>query len=158
LLILASFTFILRPYGADYAGFAGEVKIVPSLKAPGFCFARTEGTTTKDFPDASTYKNMEIDVKNTGVITKFHAAFSADTLERQFRCFKADFNVTNSGDFQTVSIPFSSFSNQWSSATGEHTKESPPTAKNLKDIEDLQIWAEGTAGVFHLDIKEIRAA
>lgn len=142
---------------AATATFEGEVKIVPSLKAPGFCFARTKDTKSSDFADVSSAKNLELVLKNTGDVQKFHMAFSADTLIRQFKCFKADFNTTSSQDFQTVKIPFGSFSNEWSQSTGEPTGKSPPSKKNLHDIEDLQIWAEGTAGKFHLEIKEIRA-
>lgn len=136
--------------------FDGEVKIVPSLKAPGFCFARSE-TTKASYPDASAYKNLEIVVKNTGSQTQFKVCFAADTLSVQFQCYKADFNVTASADFQTVVVPFASFTNKWSGATGEPTSHNPPTAKSLRDIADLQIWAEGHAGKFNLAIKEIRA-
>jgi hypothetical protein len=141
----------------NVAIFVGEVEIVPSLKAPGFCFARTKDTKTTSFGDASEYKNLEIIAKNSGDQTQFKVCFAADTLEVQFKCFKADFNVSKSEDFQTVVVPFDSFSKEWSSATGEPTGKAPPTAKNLKDISDLQIWAEGHTGTFNLAIKEIRA-
>jgi len=140
------------------ADFVGTVEIVPSLKAPGFCFARTM-TVSKQFADASAFSHLEIEYQSANTYTGFKAAFAADTLIPQFTSFKADFNVSaTSGDFATVRIPFSSFSNKWSSATGEPTAHSPPSAKNLKDIQSLQIWAEGVQGPFNLQIKEIRAS
>ena len=100
---------------------------------------------------------MEIIAKNSGDQTQFKVCFAADTLSVQFKCFKADFNISKSDDFQTVVVPFADFSKEWSQSTGEPTGKAPPTAKNLKDIADLQIWAEGHAGKFDLAIKEIRA-
>ena len=38
---------------AKTAVFQGQVEIVPSLKAPGFCFARTAFTTRSSYGDAS---------------------------------------------------------------------------------------------------------
>lgn len=134
--------------------FVGVVEIVPSLKAPGFCFARTS-TSKKDFADVSSKTALEIEYTAAVDYTGFKAAFAADTLIAQFESFKADFNVTAGSTVAT--IPFNSFSNKWSSATGEPTKKSPPTAKNLRDISQLQIWAEGVQGPFQLSIKEIRA-
>merc|ERR1711990_112067 len=100
---------------------------------------------------------MGLEIEYTAAVdyTGFKAAFAADTLIAQFESFKADFNVTAGSTVAT--IPFNSFSNKWSSATGEPTKKSPPTAKNLRDISQLQIWAEGTAGPFDLAIKQISA-
>jgi len=51
-----------------------------------------------------------------------------------------------------------SFSNKWSGATGEPTTHNPPSRKNLRDIRQLQIWAEGTKGPFKLEIKSIGAS
>jgi len=134
--------------------FIGTVEIVPSLKAPGFCFAKT-ATGKSDFPDVSSATALEIEYTAAVDYAGFKAAFAADTLIAQFESFKADFNVTAGST--VAHIPFSSFSNKWSSATGEPTKHSPPTAHNLQDISQLQIWAEGVQGPFQLTIKEIRA-
>merc|ERR1719487_999761 len=137
------------------AAFVGTVEIVPSLKAPGFCFARTM-TTKSQFADASAFTHLDIEYTSTVAYAGFKAAFAADTLIPQFQSFKADFNVTAGSG--VASIPFSAFSNKWDAATGEPTKHSPPTAKNLRDISQLQVWAEGVQGPFNLQIKEIRAS
>merc|ERR1711990_631816 len=136
--------------------FSGIVQDVPSLKAPGFCFAQSV-TPFHHFGDASAFSSYVIDYQSSTAYAGFKAAFLADTLNEQFGAFKADFNVSKTDGFETVSLPFSSFSNKWSSATGEPTEKSPPTAKNLRDISQLQIWAEGVKGPFSLHIKEIRA-
>merc|ERR1711990_271224 len=59
--------------------FAGTVEIVPALKAPGFCFARTLLTFSSDFPDASNYDSLEIQFLSSIAYTGFKAAFLADT-------------------------------------------------------------------------------
>merc|ERR1711865_806778 len=143
---------------ANHVGvFKGVVVDVPALKAPGFCFARSF-TTRFQFSDASSFTNLTIEFKSSVAYTGFKAGFVADTLNTQFGAFKADFAVPQTEEFQTVTIPFSSFSNKWSGATGEPTAKSPPNTKNLQDIKQLQIWAEGVKGPFDLSIRAIGAA
>ena len=136
----------------------GVVEDLPHSQAPGFCFARTNTFFHKMFGDASSFTHLEITYRSTVAYKGFKAGFVADTLDTQFGAFKADFAVeaTSSG-FQTVRIPFEKFSNKWSSATGEPTKKSPPSARNLRDIRQLQLWAEGTAGPFHIELQSIAA-
>jgi len=162
--------------------WVGEVKIVPSLKAPGFCKIQTGchfeifGDTWKHlekFSDASPYSHLQIQVRSNISYTGWKIAFAADTWNPIFNSFKAPFNVLADGAWHLVSIPFSDFSNDWSSYTGdcftkdpdgkqhvcctESTPEKCPTMKNLKDISQLSIWAEGGAGKFDLEIGEIGA-
>ena len=61
-------------------------------------------------------------------------------------------------------ITFTSFSNKWSSSTGEPTvrctpehKEVCPNAHALATIGSIGIWAEGHAGQFHLELESISA-
>ena len=69
-----------------------------------------------------------------GPMSVFKAAFGTST-QYNFGSYKADFVVPNSGRAESIFIPFSSFSNQWSPSTGEPTKkcsehkEVCPTAK-----------------------------
>merc|ERR1711988_878839 len=90
--------------------FRGEVLDVPALKAPGFCFAQSV-TPFHKFGDASSFSNYVIEYQSDVAYAGFKAAFLADTLNEQFGAFKSDFNVTKTESFQTVSLPFSSFSN-----------------------------------------------
>merc|ERR1712118_254160 len=67
------------------------------------------------------------------------------------------FPQSENGEFQEVFLPWSKFSDKWSSTTGEHTAEDPPKASSLKSITQLQIWTEGVEGEFNLQVKSIRA-
>jgi hypothetical protein len=95
--------------------------------------------------------------------------------------FKAGFsmNGTDPSLFQEVTIPMAKFSYDWSGFTGDcNTKdparglnqqhyccsgsgESPskdsvcPSAKYLKDISDVEIWAEGVAGIFNIEVVSV---
>lgn len=68
---------------------------------------------------------------------------------------------SKNNEFQTIKIPLSSFSDLWSSATGEHTKECTDdssaclTSEKLAKIQRLELWAEGVAGKANLEIKKI---
>eukprot|EP00038_Savillea_parva_P005586 m.159201 g.159201 ORF g.159201 m.159201 type:complete len:408 (+) comp11751_c0_seq1:56-1279(+) len=147
--------------------FNGTVRIVPSLKAPGFCNAEARpGLLEKKIPDVSSYLvggGIRYTIKSTGPLHSFKAAFGT-SLQFDFNSYKADFVVPNSGNFEEIFIPFTNFSNKWSAATGEPTMtcaEHPevcPTAKSLSDIGSVGIWAEGAAGDFHVEMKEIAAA
>lgn len=156
--------------------WVGEVKIVPSLKAPGFCKIQTGNLISPlfaKFNDASPFSHLQIQVRSSVSYTGWKIAFAADTWNPTFNSFKAPFDVVADGEWHLVSIPFSDFSNDWSSYTGdcftkdpngkqhvcctESTPEVCPTLKNLKDISQLSIWAEGGAGKFDLEIGEIGA-
>lgn len=154
----------------------GETKIVPSLKAPGFCNAETTnglGVLTKA-NDAAGFTHLLLRVRSTKPYEGFKVSFAADTLNPQFNSFKSEFNVTrHDGVWHTVAVPFDNFSNDWSSYTGrcdtvdptgkthkccsKDTPEVCPTEKNLADISQFGLWTEGVAGEFHLEIQWIRA-
>ena len=65
--------------------------------------------------------------------------------------------------WQRVVLPLSSFSDLWSSATGEHTKECAEdasaclTAKQLGNIQRVELWAEGADGTVNLECKAVTA-
>jgi len=154
--------------------FDGEVVDVPSLKAPGFIKAAADGS----FPDASAAVGGDFVLKvrtTTPDYRGFRFAFASGATSTNYACagggslpfsrgcFKSPaFNVTSSGDdFVEIKIPVSSFSDKWSSATGEQTttcaddKDVCPTAANLKKIQRVEIWAEGAEGKAHLDVQSI---
>jgi len=161
---------------ADKCGvFDGEVKDVPSLKAPGFIKAAAGGT----FADVSSAfgGDLVLSVRSSTPEYKgFHVAFVYGTLSPSYACsgggsiplsrgcFKAKFSVAAGDDFSTVRIPFTAFSDMWSPATGEHTKECKddsgvcPTASGLKEIKRIEVWAEGALGKVHLEVQSIGAA
>jgi hypothetical protein len=157
--------------------FDGEVVNVPSLKAPGFIKAAADA---KYFPDASSsgggdlvlsvrtstpeYKGYRVTVVS-GATSPSFACAGGGALPFSRGCYKAKFSVPQSsaGEFQTVRIPLKSFSDLWSSATGEHTKECADdasaclTAQKLSKIQRLEVWAEGVAGKIHLEVQKISA-
>lgn len=145
--------------------FNGTVAIVPSLKAPGFCNAEARpGLFGQKIPDVSGFLagGLTYKLASKGPMSVFKAAFGTST-QYNFGSYKADFEVPSTGSIETVFIPFANFSNQWSASTGEPTKkcsehkEVCPTAKALADIGSVGIWAEGTAGNFHVEISSIAA-
>jgi hypothetical protein len=73
---------------------------------------------TKQWPDASGSTHMIIRARSTSDYKGYKVSFAADTLNKQFKCFKADFLMQNNGEWEDIAIPFSSFSNNWSSYTG----------------------------------------
>merc|ERR1712100_287907 len=76
--------------------------------------------------------------------------------------YKADFNATS--EWSDVMIPFTAFSDNWSSYTGEPISTCAKdlkvcvTDKTLKNIEQIAFWAEGVAGKVHLEIASISVA
>lgn len=148
--------------------FLGEVKIVPKLKAPGFCDAETSAGLLGKFPSAAGYDGIQLVLKAAGPLRTFKQSWGAHGTG-EFGSFKAGFNLTDSTDWQTVFIPWKEYTNKWSDFTGgctdhgaiccsEAHPEVCPTAKAKAAIGTIGIWGEGTAGKFDLTIKSIRAA
>merc|ERR1712217_682438 len=159
--------------------FDGEVVDVPSLKAPGFIKAAADA---KYFPDASSvsasdgelvltvrtstpeYKGYRVTVVSGATSANFACA-GGGALPFSRGCYKAKFSVPQSsaGEFQSIKIPLTDFSDLWSSATGEHTKECADdksaclTAAKLAKIQRIEVWAEGVAGKVHLEVQKISA-
>mmetsp|Transcript_37567 Transcript_37567/g.74620 ORF Transcript_37567/g.74620 Transcript_37567/m.74620 type:complete len:406 (-) Transcript_37567:208-1425(-) len=147
-----------------FADYKGTTRIVPSLKAPGFTIAMTEGFPfLSKFPDVSSMDGLTISVRNIGNFTGYKIAF-CDSHINFYRCqvqsFKADLVIPSSADggFQDVFVPWSKFSDKWNAATGKHTAENPPGASSLNSITQLQIWTEAVEGDFHLQFQYVRAS
>ena len=142
--------------------FSGEVKIVPSLKAPGFCNMQADKST---YPDISMHTHLMLKVRSVGAaFAGWKVAFGPADHSGSFffSSYKADFAINGSA-WQVVSIPFTSFSSKWSSYTGEPTtkcsddKEVCPSAKRLAGITTFEIAAEGAAGKFELEVQKVWA-
>jgi len=152
----------------------GEVKIVPALSAPGFI----TGYAQASFPDASSAidGDLVLTVRSTTAdFAGYKVSFAAGAISPLFSCasgggtalgrgcYKADFTVPAGEDFVDIRIPFKSFSDKWSSATGAATTTCAedasvcPTAAKLKKIQRIEVWGEGTAGKVHIEIKSVRA-
>jgi hypothetical protein len=152
----------------------GEVKIVPSLNAPGFI----TGYAQAKFPDASSAIDGDLVLtvrSSTADFKGYKVSFAAGAISPQLSCasggaipggrgcFKADFTIPAGDDFVDVRVPFKSFTDKWSSATGEPTTTCAedssvcPTASKLSKIQRIEMWGEGTAGKVHLEVKSVRA-
>lgn len=145
------------------AHWVGDCNIVPSLKAPGFCNAETTRPYTTKFNDASGFTHLQIKIRSQVDYNGMKVSFAANTINPQFKCFKADFNMTSDGSWNIVAIPFNHFSNDWSPSTGEPNKECSehpdvcPDDHDLKKIETIGFWMEGVEGHFDVDIEYVRA-
>ena len=174
---------VLRQEAA--AATSPALRVVPFLKAPGFCkIGTTHGLLSPPgFADASAFigGSLYITAKSSTPSYKgFKVDFGAKNVTRPRPgmhhgppSFKADFTLPASAaaDFATVKIPFSDFSVDWSDYTGEcDTKDgasstsaarrapgSCPQAQHLATIQSIEVWAEGVEGEFGLEIKSIAA-
>jgi hypothetical protein len=112
---------------------------------------------------ASNYTHMVITAKSTLPYLGFKFSFGADTLNLQFKCFKADFEMQSTGEWETIYIPMTEFSNNWSSYTGEPIVKCSddasvcPTEENLDDIRQIGFWMEGAEGDFDFTLKSVQA-
>ena len=68
-------------------------------------------------------------------------------------------------DFDTLELPFSSFSSLWDEGKGESlalcsedSVQYCPTLATLRNIETMTIWAEGVSGRVELGVRSIKAA
>ena len=155
--------------------FDGEVVDVPSLSAPGFIKAAANGT----FKDVSADidDDLVLMVRSTtpdyagyrvtlaaNALSPAYSCGGGSSLPFSGGCYKAKFSMSELGaseDFQEIRIPLNQFSDHWSPATGDHTKECADdksvclTAKALKKIQRVELWAEGALGKAHLEVKSI---
>lgn len=150
----------------------GAVKVVPKLKAPGFCNLETQRFGRANSVAATTHFVMRVR-SSTPQYYGFKVSFAALTLNPQFASFKANYNVTVGNEWSLVSIPWDQFSNDWSAFTGDCDTTDPtgqvhhccsaahpdvcPKPADLAHIQGLGLWAEGTAGQFTLEVDFIGA-
>jgi len=160
----------------DHGVFQGEVKTVPSLKAPGFC---QFSSSSLMFKDLSTYSSGSVSLvvrSSTPDYQGFKLDFRAFGAKRHHGghelqgSYKTGFTVP-AGDWTTVNIPLTKFSSDWSDFTGECSTRDPdgyqhqcctestpevcPSASTMTVVDGISVWAEGVAGVYQLEIQSI---
>lgn len=147
--------------------FDGTVAIVPALKAPGFITTQVSDGIffPKGFPDVSTCKGISVNLKSSTSYKGYRFCFgNAHAKGGKFFAngYKSRFDAPV-GDFGTVMIPFTEFTDFWDDATGNPIKtcqESPsncPDTTTLKNMKTMAIWGEGVEGQVHLEVKSISA-
>jgi len=149
--------------GTAVGAWEGVCRIVPSLDAPGFVFARTDKQLTARFPPLWMSDGLLLTMRNiVGNVTLFQVAFCDSRLNPyrcQFGTYKANFTLPPApmASFATVHVPWTRFSDKWSRSTGKHTAEHPPPEASLSKVSQVQIWVEGMAGRFSVELEGIRA-
>mmetsp|Transcript_36619 Transcript_36619/g.105520 ORF Transcript_36619/g.105520 Transcript_36619/m.105520 type:complete len:226 (-) Transcript_36619:150-827(-) len=147
--------------------FDGEVVDVPFLKAPGFIKASTNDAAPfrRAFPDISHCKAIAVEAKSANHYSGFFFSFGrAHPTEGKTFAFgyKAAFSPAV-GEFGEAVIPLNSFTDYWDDATGQPIRRCAddakycPTGNALKDVRTISVWAEGTAGRVHLELKTVKA-
>jgi hypothetical protein len=160
--------------GDGFGILDGEVVDVPSLKAPGFIKAAANG----QFPDISSFidGSLVLSVRTSipeyagyrvtfvsGAVMPSYSCAGGGSLPFSRGCFKQKFSVPAGSKFVEVKIPFNTFSDKWSPATGDHTvecakdKDVCPTAAKLSEIKRVEFWGEGAAGRLHLEVQSVSA-
>jgi hypothetical protein len=152
--------------------WAGEVKIVPYLKAPGTCQSEADKFEKVDCSD---FDAIEINLVSKGALKQFQASWTGPFVPTpphspRYRrsAYKAMFNVSGTGELETLVVPMTAFTSSYSDYTGDCTDHgaiccSPqhpevcPSPKTKSSITDVGIDAQGTVGKFELHIKSIRA-
>jgi hypothetical protein len=91
--------------------WSGDVKIVPFLKAPGFCTLRAPGfRKTAKFPDLSSSDGLVVRTAASQGLKDFRVTLSTDGAGRgMFRdmSYSAEFRATE--DFEDVFVPWKAF-------------------------------------------------
>jgi len=160
--------------GDGFGILDGEVVDVPSLSAPGFIKASGDGS----FPDISSFidGSLVLLVRTStpeyagfrvtfvsGAVSPSFACAGGGSLPLSRGCYKQKFSVPAGSEFVEIKLPFNTFSDKWSSATGEQTTTCAddasvcPTASKLKKIQRVEFWGEGASGKLHLEVQSVSA-
>lgn len=148
--------------------FDGEVVDVPFLKAPGFIKASVVDMNLFGhiFPDISACKSITLEVKSDTDYKGYRFSIgNAHAPGGKFFAYgyKSNFDAGKVGEWTSVTLPLSGFTDYWDDATGEAIKTCQenkiycPDEKTLKDMRTMGFWAEGVAGKVHLEIKSVTA-
>lgn len=163
-LSTATFT-VVKSHGV----FAGEVKDVPSLQAPGFISARTPRTGSW-FPDLTSCDAFKLRVRSTDSYDGYRMSFGtnfAGTMQYAHG-YKAHFNVpidsgSASEPFHEVLLQFTDFSDNWDPKTGNvivscaDNEQYCPDDATLANMVQMEFMAEGVSGTVRLEIDSIQA-
>lgn len=139
----------------DEGVWAGEVKIVKSLGAPGFCTMRTNDL--KAFPDASGTENITMVLgKQWGLpLSRFTFQIGVHGLTAGQGQYDAPLHCTTKSLVGTTRCTAT-----WSAfKLSYHGRPipGPPIDDKLDKLSRVGVGVDGEAGVFELDIRSIEA-
>merc|ERR1712187_196993 len=160
--------------GDGFGILDGQVVNVPSLKAPGFIKAAADGkfSDVSEFIDGSLVLTVRTSTPDyagyrvtfvSGATSPSFSCAAGGSLPFSRGCFKQKFSVAAGAYVSEIKWPFNTFSDKWSSATGEQTttcaqdKDVCPTASKLASIQRVEFWAEGASGKVHLEVESVYA-
>lgn len=138
----------------------GEVKIVPFLKAPGFCNLQAPGLNKKaDFPDASGTEGIVVMARemNSAGLTHFNVQIMTKGAVHGFQQGVFTGNFTMSDTMESQFIGFDKFQCSW---RGEKVSWCPELRTQLAEITNIGIGTAfpGTAGKFFVEVANITAS
>lgn len=151
--------------GQSYSTFAvqgklgqwqGEVKIVPFLKAPGFCNLEAD---IHSIPDLSAYEGLSLRARTVGdSLSGFIIQVATKDAKHGFKVGEYTANLPAlTPSFQDAFVPWSAFVCSW---RGENVTWCPKLTSQLAKIDGLSIGSGFTvpkAGKFHLEIQSVSA-
>lgn len=155
---------------------AGKVGSQKPLDA-GYCNVQTVSRvwSPSHFNDASNFTHMQIRARSSVKCDSYKVSFGADASLLSSKTYKAPFALPADGTWHTVSVPFSDFTNDADTFTGdcisptpsgrkkncctENTPSACPSLKSLQGITQLGIWMQGVGvdGPFDVEIESIAA-
>jgi len=137
--------------------WAGEVAIVPFLKAPGFCNLQSPGLgKTADFPDLSGCDGIILRAKETDAkgLSQFNVQLMSKGAKHWFSqgVYMASVNIT--ALMTDVFVPWSAFT---CSVRGSKVSWCPELSTQLKQINSVGVgtFFPGTAGPFNIEIESM---
>jgi hypothetical protein len=144
--------------------FEGQVVDVPFLHAPGFIQVRTVDRHV--FPDVSTCSGLQLILRAHVPYTGYRVSFGqahAPGGKRYAYGYKATLENVPVGEFGTVNVPFTDFTDFWDDATGDPIRTCQendlycPDELTLRNMMTLALWGEGVAGTVSLQVQSIVA-
>eukprot|EP00933_Yihiella_yeosuensis_P081877 TRINITY_DN95580_c0_g1_i1.p1 TRINITY_DN95580_c0_g1~~TRINITY_DN95580_c0_g1_i1.p1 ORF type:complete len:328 (+),score=56.48 TRINITY_DN95580_c0_g1_i1:85-1068(+) len=144
--------------------FQGECKTLPSPEnAAGWFSVKADLSSP---PALNGCFGIAITARTSSPYLGFRLSFGTDQWYSKHG-YKAVFTVPvkakASEEFATVQIPFENFTRAWDDTSGkaqiscDDDRSVCPTYVQLANIQNLQLWAEGVAGRFTLEVKSITA-
>jgi len=139
--------------------FQGKCEMLPAPRTAGWFSVKADLSSV---PPLNGCQGIAIMARTSFPYLGFRLSFGTDKWYSK-EGYKAVFTVPTGKAFTSVQIPWENFTRAWDEATGKpqiactHDTSVCPTFVQLQNIQKLQLWAEGVAGHFNLEVKSISA-